>query len=157
MSNTKPTSPTALPRTIYLLNQTNQAARTCLEVNLRELKLTGLQYTIMTIIRARPGISSAQLSRRFFVSPQTMNEIVTGLEKRGLLQRETSDQNRRVLVTRLTDEGQALLAQCDSIANRVEALAFDALNAEELNALRGLLRRLMQHHRDTGLGKSLLD
>lgn len=157
MSNDKPTSPTVLPRTLYLLNQTNQAARTCLEVNLRELKLTGLQYTIMTIIRARPGISSAQLSRRFFVSPQTMNEIVTGLEKRGLLQRETSDQNRRVLVTHLTQEGEALLAQCDSIADRVEALAFDALNAEELNALRGLLRRLMQHHRDTGLGKTLLD
>lgn len=145
---------TKLPRTIYLLNQTDLAARACLDMNLRDLKLTGLQYTILTIIRARPGISSAQLSRRFFVSPQTMNEIVSGMEKRGLLRRETSDQNKRVLVIHLTEEGADLLAQGDTLADRVEELAFEALNPEELNALRGLLRRVAQHHRDTGLGKT---
>ena len=31
------------------------------------------------------GLSSADLSRRFFVTPQTMNQIVAGMARRGLI------------------------------------------------------------------------
>ena len=80
---------------MYLLNQANQAVRSRLEQDLRAIGLTGIQYTVLTIVAARDGISSAELSRRFFVTPQTMNEIVAGLERRGLLARVESPQSRR--------------------------------------------------------------
>lgn len=125
---------------MYLLNQANQAVRSRLEQDLRAISLTGIQYTVLSIVGARDGISSAELSRRFFVTPQTMNEIVAGLERRGLLARVESPQSRRILTARLTDVGANLLAEADGIADQIEAEAFSHLSDEDFSALRRLLR-----------------
>jgi len=125
---------------MYLLNQANQAVRSRLEQDLRAIGLTGIQYTVLSIVDARDGISSAELSRRFFVTPQTMNEIVSGLERRGLLARVESPQSRRILTARLTDAGMTLLAEADVIADQIEAEAFSRLSDEDFSALRRLLR-----------------
>ena len=127
------------PRTMYLLNQANQAVRSRLEQDLRPLGLTGIQYTVLSIVGSRDGISSAELSRRFFVTPQTMNEIVGALERRGLLVREESAQSRRILTARLTPEGVALLARADDVADTIEAEAFGSLSDEDFAELRRIL------------------
>ncbi|QDL94276.1 MarR family transcriptional regulator (plasmid) [Paroceanicella profunda] len=125
---------------MYLLNQVNQSIRTVLETRLRDHRVTGIQYTVLAIVRARDGISSADLARRFFVTPQTMNEIVTGLEKRGLIERRELPGNRRILVTYLRPEGARLLEACDTIADELEAGAFAAMPEEDFTALRRILR-----------------
>ena len=94
--------------TLYLISYTFHASRTQLERALRKYNLTGIQFTILDILSHRTGQSSADLSRRFFVTPQTMGEMVTGLERRGLIQRVENPKNRRVLQTYLTSEGQRL-------------------------------------------------
>lgn len=125
---------------MYLLNQANQAVRSRLEQDLRPLGLTGIQYTVLSIVGTRDGISSAELSRRFFVTPQTMNEIVGALERRGLLAREESAKSRRILIARLTPEGADVLARADEVANRIEADAFSGLSDEDFAELRRLLK-----------------
>jgi DNA-binding MarR family transcriptional regulator len=125
---------------MYLLNQANQAVRSRLEQDLRAIGLTGIQYTVLTIVAARDGISSAELSRRFFVTPQTMNEIVAGLERRGLLARVESPQSRRILTARITPSGSDLLAEADAIADQIEGEAFSHLSDEDFDELRRLLR-----------------
>lgn len=128
---------------MYLLHQASQAVRSQLEQSLRPLNLTGIQYTVLAIVGAREGVSSAELSRRFFVTPQTMNEIVTGLEKRGFLRREASAGNRRILTASLTPEGEEALATCDAIADGIEAAAFSRLSEPDFTELRRLLRLLL--------------
>lgn len=128
---------------MYLLNQANLAIRSQLEHALRSLSLTGIQYTVLAIVGSRDGISSAELSRRFFVTPQTMNEIVTGLEKRGLLRREASPENRRILTASLTPEGEKMLKTCDGIADEIEVAALKGLNDADLQELRRVLRVLL--------------
>jgi len=125
---------------MYLLNQANQAVRSRLEQDLRAIGLTGIQYTVLSIVAARDGISSAELSRRFFVTPQTMNEIVAGLERRGLLARLESPQSRRILTARLTEAGSKLLAEADDIADQIEGEAFSHLSDGDFEELRRLLR-----------------
>lgn len=125
---------------MYLLNQANQAVRSRLEQDLRGISLTGIQYTVLSIVAARDGISSAELSRRFFVTPQTMNEIVAGLERRGMLARVESPQSRRILTARITEAGSKLLAEADRIADEIEAEAFSHLSDSDFEELRRLLR-----------------
>lgn len=124
---------------MYLLNQTTLAVRSRLEQALRGLSLTGIQYTVLSIVGSRDGISSAELSRRFFVTPQTMNEIVTGLEKRGLLQREASAENKRILTASLTQEGEDILVTCDAIADEIEASVFSDMPEKDFHELRRIL------------------
>lgn len=135
---------------MYLLNQANQAVRTQIEQDLRPLGLTGIQYTVLSIVGAREGISSAELSRRFFVTPQTMNEIVSALEKRGLLAREQSTRSKRILTATLTEAGRAILVKADLVADRIEADAFRHLSDHDFQELRRVLAGLLVALRKEG-------
>lgn len=134
------------PRLIYLMNHVNMLVRKMLDERLAPHDLNGLQYTILTLVRDREGISSAELARWFFVTPQTMNESVTALERRGLIERRESATNRRVLGTRVTHKAIGLLRTCDRIADEVEDEVFASLDTaarRDLHAmLRGKLREL---------------
>lgn len=109
--------------------------RKTLDERLKPHGLGGLQYTILTLVRDRDGISSAELSRRFFVTPQTMNETVNGLERRGLIQRRESPENRRILQARVTEAGRDLLALCDPIADAIEDEVFGPLDPATRDSL----------------------
>lgn len=128
------------PRLIYLMNQLNMMIRKALDDRLRPHQLGGLQYTILTLVRDREGISSAELSRRFFVTPQTMNESVASMEKRGLIERSESETNKRILNTRVTEEGRALLKICDAIADQVETEVFGSMSQAERTEFHAILR-----------------
>ena len=131
--------PPRRPRTIYLLNQLNLMVRRLLDDKLRPHGLAGLQYTILTLVRDRGGLSSAELSRRFFVTPQTMNESVAALERRGLLLRRESETNRRILIAEVTAEAEQLLITCDALADEVEREVFGGIDPRDAEALHELL------------------
>ena len=133
---------------MYLLNQASLAVRAHLEAALRDLQMTGIQYTILSTVAAHEGISSAELSRRFFVTAQTMNEIINGLEQRGLISRREDPANKRILRMKLTAPGRKLLKQCDTIADRIEAAAFDWIPRRDYQALREGLRMLLRGLRE---------
>ena len=139
---------TARPRTMYLLNQASLAVRSHLEAALRDLQMTGIQYTILATIKEHEGISSAELSRRFFVTAQTTNEIINGLEQRGLIVRKEDPANKRILRMKLTAQGRKLHQQCDKIADRIEAAAFDWVDRRDYENLRESLRMLLRGLRE---------
>ena len=139
------------PRTIYLLNQANYALRSMLDARLRAVSMTGIQYTILSLVDRHEGISSAELSRRFFVTAQTMNEIINGMVQRGLISRKEDPDNKRILRLKLTARGRKALKECDAIADDIEHAAFDWMAAEEQEKLRESLRALTRGLRERGL------
>jgi DNA-binding MarR family transcriptional regulator len=138
-----------VPSTIYLLNQTGQALRSRLESQFRGLNMTGIQFTILGLLDRYSGLSSAELARRFFVTPQTMNQIVAGMLKRGLIERSTSEDNRRILHMTLSPAGRETLKQGTAIAEQVETEAMKWMAPEAHAQLRlqltALLRSLRTH------------
>ena len=137
----------AHPRLMFYLNQANHAVRSRLEAALKDLEITGIQYTVLSVISAREGLSSAELSRRFYVTPQTMNELINGLQRRKLIARKADPANRRILKMRLTSAGRELLADCDRIADAVEADVFGTLPRESYDQLRALTRAVARELR----------
>ena len=137
------------PRTIYLLTQASKGLKKRMEQALSELAVTTMQYTVLSIVRDRQPLSSSELSRRFFVTPQTMNEVVAGLEKMGLLSRSEDPANRRILSVRLTDAGQKLVVKCEGMVDRLEAEAFGVMSKTELKNLRNSLRAVLDDVRNS--------
>jgi DNA-binding MarR family transcriptional regulator len=135
---------------MYLLNQASLQVRSHLEAALRDLQMTGIQFTALGNIKDHEGISSAELARRFFVTAQTTNEIINGLEKRGLLVRKEDPANKRILRMKLTPKGRKLYKQCDKIADSIEAAAFDWVTPDDHEALRDSLRALLRGLRERG-------
>jgi DNA-binding MarR family transcriptional regulator len=128
----------AMISTLYLISYSFHASRTQLDRTLRKYNLTDVQFTILDILSHRTGQSSADLSRRFFVTPQTMGEMVTTLERRGLIERVANPTNRRILQTYLTAEGQRLHRAAAKDVARVETQLFKGLDAASLRTLRNL-------------------
>ena len=129
------------PLTTYLVKQTEVAIRAHLDAALRDHALTAMQYTALTVLQHRGDLSSAQLARRSFVRPQTMHEMVTGLERQGLVERHPSPDHTRVLLIRLTGTGRTKLAECAADVERIERQMVAGLSPEELKTLRALLDR----------------
>jgi DNA-binding MarR family transcriptional regulator len=121
----------------------HHAIRARLEAALKPANITALQFTLLEVIAAHDGITSADLSRRFYVKPQTMGETIALLVRRGLARREPA-QDRRVLAIHVTDDGLALLAEAEAALARIESEVFGAVNAAELGALHGVLAALVR-------------
>jgi len=109
------------------------------------LRLDGIglsvqEYTALSVLRRRPGLSNAQLARRSLVAPQSMIETLTKLERRGLVVREVDPAHSRILRTEPTAEGLGLLAAADpSIAAIGERMLVDVPPREREIVMAGML------------------
>ncbi len=109
---------------------------------LRPHNLTPMQFTILASLKSWDGLSSAELSRRFGVTPQTMGEMIGNLERRALIARVQDPSNRRALRLSLTEAGDQLFSTCEAAMQAVEDGMFEDMPARELEGLRGRLNGL---------------
>ncbi|WP_213089943.1 MarR family winged helix-turn-helix transcriptional regulator [Streptomyces umbrinus] len=124
----------------YLVKQVERGVRSMLDETVRRFGLTTPQYAALSVLARRSGLSSAQLARRAFVTPQAMNQIVAQLEAAELIAREPDPANWRILRASLTREGERRLAACERAVDRIEDQMLQALDSESVERLReGLL------------------
>src|ERR1700755_1621895 len=67
-----------------------------------------------------PGMSNADLARRAYVTPQTMNQVLRELERRGWVGRSPHHVDGRILQAELTADGQRVLGGCHQAVAAVE-------------------------------------
>ena len=108
--------------------------------------LTVPQYTALSILRDRAGLSNAQLARRSYVTPQSMNEVIAKLERDGLVARSPAANHGRVLEMTLTPAGHEVLHRCEDAVTEMEGRMLADLDdddrAQLLNALKDCVHRL---------------
>lgn len=126
-------------RTGYVLKQASAALRSAMENVLRPLQLTMPQYACMELLSRSPGLSGAQLARGAFVSRQSMNLVLRGLQERGLVTRPEAAPAGRTLPTELTEAGQALLGAAAIEVEQVEKRMVSALSRRQRRDLRDYL------------------
>jgi DNA-binding MarR family transcriptional regulator len=125
--------------TLYLVHTLTHASRSKLDDALRHLELSSLQYTVLTVLAQNENLSSSRLSRRFYVTPQTMGETILLLERKGLIERREDPANKKALLLSLTRLGKTVCAEGDVHVKRLERRIFGALSAAELTTLRSIL------------------
>ena len=85
------------------------------------------------------------LSDLLMISKSGITRLVDRLENRGLITRELSDRDRRVIHSRLTREGRAVLERAKPVLARSVDTYFAAhLSDGEITALRGALKTVLQ-------------
>ena len=79
------------PRLLYLIKRAEIEVTSRMSRALEAYNITPIQFTVLYFVDYDKGdLSSAQLSRRFSMTPQSMNELVTVLERKKLLKDCTS-------------------------------------------------------------------
>ena len=102
--------------------------------------LTVPQFAVLTALDEVPGLSNAELARRTFVTPQTMNVVLRELEAQGLLDRHPHPQHRKILRAQLTAAGRRQLGAAGDAVDEVEARMLAGLSAQAQTRLAGALR-----------------
>ena len=133
-------------RLSYVVARLERVIRQRLAAALEPYGLGVPHYTALSILGRRSGLSNAQLARRTFVSPQSMNQVLDQLEQTGLILREPHATHGRILAVKLTRAGKATLAACDKAVDLMEAEVLKELSAKEqdqlLHRLIGCVRSL---------------
>ena len=96
----------------YLLRQASAAHRLRMERAMADVGVTLPQFLVLTMIRAYPGISNADLARLSLLTPQTVSVIVANLERSGAIARRPHAVHGRIQHIDVTPEGLALLDAC---------------------------------------------
>ncbi|HEY3878823.1 MAG TPA: MarR family transcriptional regulator [Trebonia sp.] len=129
------------PLLLYLMKRVELAVRSQLDDIVRQGGLTTNQYTALTVLERHDDMSSAQLARLSFVTAQSMADVITTLEERGLIERHRDRADRRRLVVGLTGSGRVLLDRYRDEVAALEKSMLAGLSDEETAALRSVLNR----------------
>jgi DNA-binding MarR family transcriptional regulator len=126
----------------YLLRQAAAAARLTLERALAELGATPPQFLVLTMLKAYPGLSGADLARVAVLTPQTVGVIIRNLERDGAIRKTPHPVHGRVLQWSLTRRGLTLLAKSRRHAMALERRLAAGLSAKEARAVRRWLSNI---------------
>ncbi len=132
-------APRGRASTLYMMHFLTHATRSALDEQLKPEGISSFHYTILRVISDNPGLSSAALSRRFYVTPQTMGEMLIMLESKGYLDRRPNVKNQRALALHLTELGQSKTVIGDRFVEEIEARIFANLDPAAIEAFRGTI------------------
>ena len=112
--------------------------------------VTPVQYSLLSALLLRGLADQTTLAADVALDRTTVTGALKRLHKRGLIERATSQQDRRAQVCRLTGAGIAMLADMEAPARQAHHETVAALSTAEQATLIGLLARLVASH--DGLG-----
>jgi DNA-binding MarR family transcriptional regulator len=128
------------PSLVYIVGRVNQGIRREMRTRLAECGLSVQEYGALSVLRAHPGLSNAQLARRSLVTPQSMIEILAKLESRKLVRRAVDPEHERILRAALTPKGDDVLAMADPAIRAIqEQMLSDVPLEERTIVVKGML------------------
>jgi DNA-binding MarR family transcriptional regulator len=126
----------------YLLRQAQAAARLAMERALADLGVTPPQFVVLTMLRAYPGLSGADLARVALLTPQTVGVIIRNLERDGAIRKTPHPIHGRVLQWTLTRRGETRLDKCRRHALGIERRLMAGLPKQAQATIRRWLAKI---------------
>ncbi|MBQ7638933.1 MAG: MarR family transcriptional regulator [Clostridia bacterium] len=108
---------------------------------LDEIGLTYTQYIAMMVLWETNRISAKDMGDRLFLDSGTLTPVLKSLAVKGLITRERSKDDERVLMLELTEEGSALREKACEVPVKVAKCV--CLSRDETMELYGLLYKLL--------------
>ena len=136
------------PRVLYLIKRMEIESAARMADAMQQYNLTPIQYAILYFVDHDKGdfFSSSQLSRRFSMTAQSMNEFVGVLEKKRLLKKTTDPSHKRILRIALTAKGKKALKDCNRKLDVVEEKFLEKLTKTQTEIFRDLIGKIMDYH-----------
>jgi DNA-binding MarR family transcriptional regulator len=98
---------------------------------------------VLKVIRDEPGGSGAQLARACYVTPQSAQALLKGLEDGGWIVRMKDTVNDRILIAKLTASGENLLESGEKLARAIEKRLWQGVPDNGVAALNKTLERCL--------------
>ena len=126
----------------YLIRETNRLVLAQLQALLAPHDVTLGQYFVLRELWQHEGLTQRELSDRIAIQEQSTVATIDAMEKRDLVVRVRSTQDRRKIHIHLTERGRTLRDPLLSYAARVINGAVTGFDPDEIENLRSALRKL---------------
>lgn len=113
--------------TLHLLHRAGQCAGVLFQAEMARSKLTPRQYAILSTVAAQAGSSQAHLVAQTGIDRSTLADIVRRMLKKGLIERQRTEQDARAYAVNLTEQGRRALEAAAPIAQRVNEKLLSSL------------------------------
>lgn len=108
----------------------------------RGFNLRTVDFSVLSVIGHRPGVTSRQLCQQLNVLPPNMVVLLRDLDKRGLIERAPHPTDRRAVGLSLSADGQALMKKAEQAASAADLQASAHLSPAERKTLARLLQKI---------------
>ena len=132
----------------FLFRRLQQISVSLFLERLRQFGITPLQYTILRIIEAQPGIDQISVASQAALDTSTVKDIVARLEAKKLIERRTGEHDRRSRAVSLTLAGSQLLVTVEPYVKRTQKELLAPLSERRQATLLRTIRTLLVAHEE---------
>ena len=111
-------------------------------IDMASFDLRPVDFSVLSLIRHNPGITSRQLCHSLNIQPPNMVVFLKSFEKRQLVEREPHPTDGRAMGLTLTESGEALMQEAEKTAKDSGLKASSALTDGERQTLSRLLQKI---------------
>ena len=129
----------------YLVKRAQSLIHLALEEIVSKHGLGIPHYVVLSLLAETPGLPNAELARKAFVTPQSMNEVLKQLEASGLVGRRQSPSNGRILNAQLTHAGEKKWRSVNDRVQELEERLLRGLTKEEVRTLNVSLETIIRN------------
>jgi DNA-binding MarR family transcriptional regulator len=102
--------------------------------------VSATQYNVLRILRGAPeGLTCGEIGNRMITRDPDITRLLDRLERRAVIARCRETKDRRMVLTRITEQGLALLERLDEPVQEAHRRQLGHLGRERLRALAELL------------------
>jgi DNA-binding MarR family transcriptional regulator len=127
----------------YLLRLTLSSLARAADSHMRPSGLTSTQWSPLMIIARGGSPTAATLARELNIDTGAMTRMLDRLERKGLLTRQRSVADRRVVELELTEAGRAAIGRIPHVLAQVYNEHLRGFTQDEFVQLKTLLRRIV--------------
>lgn len=129
----------------YLLKLIRNGLDRAVDAEMAEHDLTGVQWGPLLMLHYGVGTTAGELARYACVDTGAVTRMLDRLEAKGLIERQASPKDRRVIELRLTPDGARLCKEIPFGLSRVGNHLLHGFSAQEFEMLKGFLRRMVDN------------
>ena len=147
MAHTIPTAPapnrTVSDSVMIALRKIIQAIDMNSKKLVKRVGLTGPQLVILQEISSLGEVTAGEIAQAVSLSQATVTGILERMEKRGLLTRQRSDQDKRRIMVRITESGKQVLENAPPVMQEAFVERFSSIQEWEQTMILSSLQRLV--------------
>jgi DNA-binding MarR family transcriptional regulator len=116
--------------------------------------ITPLQYGMLTVLSERPdGCDIGALAFQLGTDRSSTADVARRLAGRGYLKQDIAKDDRRKVVSRITEKGRAFVKQVDPLSFRSQDRLLEPLSLEHRRVFMDVLKTLVDTYNDKGRAK----
>lgn len=144
----------------YLLRRLHQIHYALFYEECAEFGITPVQYGLLTILSTNPDTDQVTLANALGIDRTNVADVLARLEQRGFVERTRSEADRRMVLARLTRNGEELVERMHPAMARAQERLLETLDEEERKGFVATVIRLVEANNRYGraqLGASKMD